>query len=104
MNGDMLALFSSQDFPGEYRDIVDVLTKFRLLKSHITVGGKNKSQVAGWIDSQLSDRGWIEKTSKPAFLLIITLLIPQRMRSTALKTGSLLRSNGTIKTRSLIGI
>lgn len=50
-----------QDFPQEFEDLCDVLTRFRLLKSHIAVGGGRKSQVAGWIDSELAAKGWVEK-------------------------------------------
>jgi hypothetical protein len=50
-----------QDFYEEYKDICDVLQRFRLYKSHIKVGGGRKSQVAEWIDSELSKKGWVEK-------------------------------------------
>jgi len=50
-----------QDFRAEYEDICDVLTRFRLLKSHIAVGGGRKSRVSEWIDSELSRKGWVEK-------------------------------------------
>ncbi len=50
-----------QDFPDEYADLIDVLTRFRLRKSHIAVGGGRKSEVAGWIDSELAAKGWVEK-------------------------------------------
>jgi hypothetical protein len=36
-----------QDFPSELDDICDVLTRFRLLKSSLVVGGGSKSKVAG---------------------------------------------------------
>jgi hypothetical protein len=51
----------SEDFPLEFADICEVLTRFRLLKSQIIVGGKNKSKVAGWIDQELARKGWVEK-------------------------------------------
>ncbi len=50
------------DFDGEFDDICDVLTRFRLYKSHIAVGGGRKSLVADWIDSEFSLKGWIEKS------------------------------------------
>lgn len=50
-----------QDFYEEYKDICDVLQRFRLYKSHIKVGGGRKSQVAEWIDSELGKKGWVEK-------------------------------------------
>lgn len=51
----------SSDFPDEWQDIISVLTSFKLKKSHIIVGGKNKSLVASAIDSDFSKRGWEEK-------------------------------------------
>ncbi|MGA9111540.1 MAG: BglII/BstYI family type II restriction endonuclease [Smithella sp.] len=51
----------SSDFPNEWKDIIDVLTSFKLKNSHIVVGGKNKSLVASAIDSDFSNRGWEEK-------------------------------------------
>ena len=51
----------SQDFPGEWHDILSVLTEFRLKKSWITEGGGQKSKVSGFIDSYLYARGWEEK-------------------------------------------
>ena len=49
------------DFRVEYEDLIDVLTRFRLRKSHVIVGGGRKSEVAGWIDSELTAKGWAEK-------------------------------------------
>lgn len=50
-----------QDFPDENADLIDVLTRFRLRKSHVAVGGGRKSEVAGWIDTELAAKGWVEK-------------------------------------------
>lgn len=50
-----------EDFPQEWQDILDLLTAFRLKKSWITNPGGSKSQVSGFIDSFLYDRGWEEK-------------------------------------------
>jgi hypothetical protein len=49
------------DFPEEWKDIVKVLSGFKLNKSWIEVGGGRKSLVANWLDSQLTARGWVEK-------------------------------------------
>jgi hypothetical protein len=49
------------DFTSEYDDICDVLARFRLKKSWITVGGGRKSKVADWIDCELFQRGWKPK-------------------------------------------
>lgn len=50
-----------QDFTSEYNDLCDVLTRFRLCKSYISVGGGRKSKVSEWIDSELIKKGWTEK-------------------------------------------
>jgi len=50
------------DFPKEWVDIIDVLTAFRLKKSHLTIGGGRKSKISGFIDNFLYKRGWIEKS------------------------------------------
>jgi hypothetical protein len=49
------------DFRQEWDDIVAVLSAFRLLKSHISVGGGGKSKVSGSIDSEFTKRGWRER-------------------------------------------
>ncbi len=48
-------------YPQEWKEVVDVLSTFRLRRSHLTARGKgNKSAVAAAIDSELYARGWIE--------------------------------------------
>lgn len=49
------------DFPSEYADAVGVLSRLRLRKSWIEVGGGNKTELAKWIDKELGLRGWIPK-------------------------------------------
>lgn len=49
------------DFPSEWKDINDLLSAFKLRKSWIDSGGGNKTKLADWIDSFLSERGWKEK-------------------------------------------
>jgi hypothetical protein len=51
----------AKDFPEEWSDLMAVLTNFRLKKSHIIVGGGNKSKVAESIDAEFFVRNWIEK-------------------------------------------
>ncbi len=46
------------DFPNEYREVCDVLTRFRLRKSWISIGGGRKSKVAEWLDHELLTLGW----------------------------------------------
>lgn len=48
------------DHPAEWQDLLDVLTAFRLKKSHIAVGGGSKTKVAAMIDDFLEARGWFE--------------------------------------------
>lgn len=49
------------DFPGEWDDIVNVLTGFRLRRSYIQKPGGSKSAVADEIDKAFYSRGWVEK-------------------------------------------
>ena len=49
------------DFPDEWKDIIEVLTKFRLYRSWLTKGGGRKSKVSGFIDDFLYQKGWEEK-------------------------------------------
>lgn len=51
-----------EDFKEEYEEIIDVLLRFRLLKSYITVGGGRKSKISEWIDTELCAKGWVEKS------------------------------------------
>lgn len=50
-----------EDFPNEWKDIVDVLKDFRLKRIWITNPGGRKSQVSEFIDSYLYEKGWVEK-------------------------------------------
>lgn len=50
-----------KDYLNEWNDIMEVLTEFRMYKSHISVGGGRKSKVADLIDYGFSARGWQEK-------------------------------------------
>lgn len=50
-----------RDFPDEWNDVCDVLTRFRLCKSYLTTPGGRKSLVSSWIDSELYAKGWLEK-------------------------------------------
>jgi hypothetical protein len=50
------------DYKSEWNDIKDVLSRFQLFKSQVVVGGGSKSQMAGWIDHELTaNKGWQER-------------------------------------------
>lgn len=49
------------DFPQEWQNVLDLLTNFRLRRTHLTVGGGSKSLVAQSLDSALYNQGWVEK-------------------------------------------
>lgn len=49
------------DFPDECSDICDVLSRFRLMKSALVIGGGRKSDVAGWIDGEFEKKQWRER-------------------------------------------
>lgn len=50
-----------QDFPKEFTEVCDVLTRFKLARSWIAVGGGRKSKVSEWIDGALLGHGWKPK-------------------------------------------
>jgi hypothetical protein len=49
------------DFPQEWQDIIEVLSGFRLLKSHVIIGGGNKSPVANALDNAFFSEGMARK-------------------------------------------
>ncbi len=50
------------DFASEYADLCDVLSRFRLRKSQLIIGGGGKTKdIAGWIDREFMQKGWKEK-------------------------------------------
>jgi hypothetical protein len=49
------------DFPNEWKDLVEVLTQFRLKKSFIKTPGGGKSPISLWFDSAFRQRGWKPK-------------------------------------------
>ncbi len=51
----------NNDFPNEFKDIIDLLNSFRLYKSWIIEPGGRKSKISDAIDSYLFKRGWKEK-------------------------------------------
>lgn len=55
------------DFPELLGELCDVLTRFRLKKSEVVVGGGSKTKIAGWIDAELRRQGWEERQFKTAF-------------------------------------
>ena len=55
------------DFPELLDELCDVLTRFRLRKSEVVVGGGSKTKIAGWIDAELRAKGWKERQFKTAF-------------------------------------
>ena len=50
-----------RDFPEEWEDMCDVLSRFRLCKSFVTTPGGRKSKISEWIDGELYKKGWIER-------------------------------------------
>lgn len=59
----------SRDFPNEWNDIIHVLTNFRLPRSAIAIGGGNKSDVSGSIDSAFYALGWSERNFKTSIVV-----------------------------------
>ena len=48
------------DFPDQWKDIIAVLTDFRLFRSHVLAGGGGKSKISQSLDGAFYDRGWKE--------------------------------------------
>ncbi len=51
-----------EDFPGEWQDIIDVLTGFTLHHTHIATPGGNISSISQVFNRAFSSRGWVEKS------------------------------------------
>lgn len=49
------------DFPSEWNDILEVLTKFRLYRSDVATPGGGKSPIAQKLDGEFTKKDWIEK-------------------------------------------
>ncbi len=50
-----------RDFPNEWNNLIEVLTNFRLYKSHIVTAGGRKSPIANALDGEFYKKGWVEK-------------------------------------------
>ena len=50
------------DFPEQWKDLIEVLRKFKLKRSDIAKKGGNKSPISRAIDGLFFDRGWTEKS------------------------------------------
>lgn len=59
----------ASDFPDELSDICDVLGRFRLCKTFLTTPGGRKSKISEGIDSELYQKGWVEKKFDTAFVV-----------------------------------
>ncbi len=57
------------DFPDEYRDVIEVLDNFVLKRTAILAAGGRKSPISEAIDSKLYDRGWIEHDFKTMLVI-----------------------------------
>ncbi len=47
--------------PDEWKDIVEILRNFRLLKSEVIAAGGRKSPISNRIDRRFYERSWVEK-------------------------------------------
>src|SRR5258708_14940995 len=60
--------------PDEWADIVNILRKFRLLRSEIVTEGGNRSPISRRLDSAFYGRGWHEKDFATAIVVDEQLL------------------------------
>lgn len=58
-----------KDFLDEWNDIISILKKFRLYRSHILAPGGRKSQISEWFEKSFSDRSWKEKKFVTKYLV-----------------------------------
>lgn len=52
------------DFFDEWTDLIEMLSQFKLKRSHIVKGGGSKSDISADIDSFFYQRGWVEHKFK----------------------------------------
>lgn len=57
------------DFPREYKDVIDVLNSFTLKRSDILTPGGGKSPISKHLDDFLRKRGWKEKNFKTQLII-----------------------------------
>ncbi|MCU3463973.1 hypothetical protein N8Y44_22715 [Enterobacter hormaechei subsp. xiangfangensis] len=57
------------DFPNEWKDLIEVLSNFRLYKTGIVAPGGRKSTIADSLDAYLYARGWEEKQFKTSIIV-----------------------------------
>jgi hypothetical protein len=50
------------DFPEQWKDLLDVLRRFKLKRTELQRPGGNKSPIAKGLDSLFFERGWVEKS------------------------------------------
>jgi Restriction endonuclease BglII len=53
--------------PGEFRDVIKVITSFKLLTSDLIDPGGNRGRVAQWLDEAFRQRGWREGEADTSF-------------------------------------
>ena len=92
------------DFRDEWDDIVAVLTKFRLQKSHITVGGGGRSKVSASIDKAFTDRGWTERKFATQIRVDQNVYDSPTHKVIVLRTRLVLSLNGITKPNFTIAI
>ncbi len=51
----------TRDFPEESRDIIEILSDFRLRRSDVARAGGRKSPISDSLDHRFYERGWVEK-------------------------------------------
>lgn len=52
----------SSDFPDEWGDLINVLSRYRLKKSEILAPGGGISPISQWFNQEFKKRGWVEKS------------------------------------------
>jgi hypothetical protein len=89
--------------PEEWREIVDVLSRFRLLQSEILAAGKNRSPIARQIDGAFYELGWTEKKFTTAIKIDGVEYESPTHKVDCFKGRVASNWNGTTRTRSMTG-
>ncbi|BCD59582.1 MULTISPECIES: BglII/BstYI family type II restriction endonuclease [unclassified Nitratiruptor] len=58
-----------QDYPSEWKDVIEMLMQFRLYRHDIITPGGRKSPIANFFDQFLYERGWVEKRFDTAIVV-----------------------------------
>jgi hypothetical protein len=90
--------------PEEWRDILEVLRGFALLRSDVLQPGGSKGLISRRLDTHFTKLGWIEKAFDTRIVVDKSEFITPTHRWTATRTEWRSKSNGTTRIHSSTAI